>query len=69
MEIGKQEYSALNALIIFNSANLLSPRYINSSITPYNMYLGYTSTSNLWINSPLLPAKYTKGNIGELTSI
>ena len=69
IEIGKQEYSALDALVVLNSANLLSPGYINSSITPYNIYLGYTSTSNLRINSLLLPAKYTKGNIRELTSI
>jgi len=69
IEIRKQEYSALDALVVLNSANLLSPRYINSSITPYNVYLRYTSTSNLRINSLLLLAKYTKGNIRELTSI
>ena len=69
IEIRKQEYSALNTLIILNSANLLSPRYINSSITPYSVYLGYTSISNPRINSLLLLAKYTKGNIGELTFI
>jgi len=65
MEIRKQEYSALNAIVILNSVNLLSPRYINSNITPYNIYLGYTSASNTRINSPLLLAKYTKGDIGE----
>ena len=68
IEIGKQEYSTLNTLVVFNSANLLSPGYINSSTTPYNVYLGHTSTSNLWINSLLLLAKYTKGNIRESTS-
>jgi hypothetical protein len=69
IEIGKQEYSALDTLVVLNSANLLSPRYINSSTTPYNIYLGHTSTSNPRINSLLLLAKYTKGNIRELTSI
>jgi len=68
MEIGKQKHSTLDTLVVLNSANLLSPRYINSSTTPYNMYLGYTSTSNPWINSLLLLAKYTKGNIRESTS-
>ena len=69
IEIRKQKYSALDALVVPNSANLLSLRYINFSITSYNMYLGYTSASNLWINSLLLLAKYTKGNIRESTSI
>ena len=69
MEIGKQEYNALDALVVLNSANLLSPGYINFSITPYSVYLGHTSAFNPRINSLLLPAKYTEGNIGELTSI
>jgi len=68
IEIRKQEHSALDALVVLNSANLLSLRYINSSTTPYNMYLGHTSASNPRINSPLLLAKYTKGNIRESTS-
>jgi hypothetical protein len=67
--IEKQEYSALDALVVLNSSNLLSPKYINSSTTPYKVYLGYTSASNPRINSLLLLAKYTKGDIGELTSI
>lgn len=68
MEIGKQEHSALDAPVVLNSANLLSPGYINSSTTPYNVYSGHTSASNPRINSPLSPAKYTEGNIGESTS-
>jgi len=68
IEIRKQEYSALDTLVILNNTNLLSPKYIKSSTTPYNIYLGYTSASNLRINSLLSPAKYTKGNIRESTS-